>query len=227
MENATLENPVTATPVDNTLLIMSGHLAAIGMFAAKKDIRYYLQGICIDTGPQGTFLVATCGHTLAVHQIDTVAREPGQFIMPVAALATMLKTNKKSTVKLTLPDGFAGKFDAKTLRTVRLESLQKNHSSPMETCIVIEMDGVFPDWRRVAQHDDTPYPHHVFFNPDYLVRVADAANVISSRKFAVQVRPGGTGCGFAHLDFEGKSVAYVMPLRAKLDELPSKPNMTY
>lgn len=223
MENATLENPVTATPVDNTLLIMSGHLAAIGMFAAKKDIRYYLQGICIDTGPQGTFLVATCGHTLAVHQIDTVAREPGQFIMPVASLTTMLKANRKSAVKLTLPDGFAGKYDANTRvkRQVTLESLKS------EISIVVEMDGVFPDWRRVAQHDAAPYPHHVFFNPDYLVRVADAANVISSRKFAVQVRPGGTGVGFAHLDFEGKSVAYVMPLRAKLDELPSKPNMTY
>ena len=223
MENATLENPVIETPVDNTLLIMSGHLAAIGMFAAKKDIRYYLQGICIDTGPQGTFLVATCGHALAVHQIDTVAREPGQFIMPIASLTTMLKANRKNTVKLTLPDGFVGKYDlnSRVKRQVTLESLKS------EISIVVEMDGVFPDWRRVAQHDDAPYPHHVFFNPDYLVRVADAANLISSRKFAVQVRPGGTGCGFAHLDFEGKSVAYVMPLRAKLDELPSKPNMTY
>lgn len=233
MENATLENPVTATAVDNTLLIMSGHLAAIGMFAAKKDIRYYLQGICIDTGPAGTFLVATCGHTLAVHQIDTVARDAGQFIMPIASLTTMLKANRKSAVKLTLPDGFLGKYDlnSRVTRQVKMESLQKNHSSPIETCIVIEMDGVYPDWRRVAQHDAAPYPHHVFFNPDYLVRVADAANVISARKFAVQVRPGGTGVGFAHLDFEGKSVAYVMPLRAKLDELldelPSKPNMTY
>lgn len=223
MENATFENPVTATPVDNTLLIMSGHLAAIGMFAAKKDIRYYLQGICIDTGPAGTFLVATCGHALAVHQIDTVAREAGQFIMPIASLTTMLKANRKSTVKLTLPDNFLGKYDANTRvkRQVTLESLKS------EISIVVEMDGVYPDWRRVAQYDDAPYPHHVFFNPDYLVRVADAANVISSRKFAVQVRPGGTGVGFAHLDFEGKSVAYVMPLRAKLEELPSKPNMTY
>jgi len=223
MENATLENPVTATPVDNTLLIMSGHLAAISMFAAKKDIRYYLQGICIDTGPAGTFLVATCGHTLAVHQIDTVAREAGQFIMPIASLTTMLKDNRKSAVKLTLPDGFVGKYDANTRvkRQVTLESLKS------EISIVVEMDGVYPDWRRVAQHDAAPYPHHVFFNPDYLVRVADAANLISSRKFAVQVRPGGTGVGLAHLDHEGKSVAYVMSMRTKIDELPSKPSMTY
>ena len=90
-----------------------------------------------------------------------------------------------------------------------------------------ELDGIFPDWRRVAKHDDTPYPHHVFFNVYYLALVADAANVISQRKFPVQVRPGGTGCGFAYLDFEGKTVAYVMPLRAKIDELPSKPGMNY
>jgi DNA polymerase-3 subunit beta len=209
--------------MENELLIMSGHLAAIGMFAAKKDIRYYLQGICIDTSSAGTFIVATCGHTLAVHQIDTVARAPGQFIMPVSSLTTMLKANRKNTVKLTLPDNFAGKYDAsnRVKRQVTIEALKS------EISIVVEIDGIFPDWRRVAQYDAALYPHQVFFNPDYLVRVADAANLISARKFAVQVRPGGTGVGFATLDHEGKTVAYVMPMRTKTDDLPSKPNMVY
>jgi DNA polymerase-3 subunit beta len=209
--------------MENELLIMSGHLAAIGMFAAKKDIRYYLQGICIDTSSAGTFIVATCGHTLAVHQIDTVAREAGQFIMPLSSLTTMLKANRKSTVKLTLPDGFAGKYDAsqRVKRQVTIDALKS------EISIVVEMDGIFPDWRRVAQYDDAPYPNQVFFNPEYLVRVADAANLISARKFAVQVRPGGTGVGFATLDHEGKTVAYVMPMSTKTDDLPSKPNMTF
>lgn len=231
MENATLENPVIETnaPVDNTLLIMSGHLAAVAMFAAKKDIRYYLQGICIDTGPQGTFIVTTCGHALAVHQIDTIARPVGQFIMPVASLATMIKSNRKSTVRLILPDGFEGRYDAlkRDRRTVKLESIQKNHLSPLETCIVQETDGVFPDWRRVARYDDAPYPQQVFFDPVCLTRVADAANLISARTVAVQVRPGGTGVGFATLDREGKTVAYVIPMRTKPDDLPSKPNMIY
>jgi hypothetical protein len=89
------------------------------------------------------------------------------------------------------------------------------------------MDGIFPDWRRVAKYDDAPYPQQVFFNPHYLVRVADAADLISERKFSVQVRPGGTGVGFATLDHEGKTVAYVMPIRGTIDDLPSKPTMTY
>lgn len=223
MENATLENPVTKTTIDNDLMIMPKHLAAVALFASKKDIRSYLVGVCIDTGPNGTFLVATCGHTMAVHQIDTVARPVGQFIMPMDSLQPMLKTNRKIGIKLTLPVGFAGKYDSqtRTKRQVTLESLKG------EISIVSEMDGIFPDWRRVAQHDDTPYLQHVFFNPYYLARVADAANIFSERKFCVQVRPGGTGCGFAHLDDEGKTVAYVMPMRTKTDDLPSKPNMTY
>jgi DNA polymerase-3 subunit beta len=224
MENATVtETTTTTTIVDNDLMIMPGHLTAIGMFAAKKDIRSYLVGVCIDTGPNGSFLVATCGHTLAVHQIDNVAREAGQFIMPMDNLQSMLKTNRKIGIKLTLPAGFAGKYDEKTRtrRQVTLESLKG------EISIVSEMDGIFPDWKRVAQHDDAPYPHHVFFNVDYLARVAAAANIISERKFCVQVRPGGTGCGFATLDHEGKTVAYVMPMRTKSEELPSKPSMTY
>jgi hypothetical protein len=156
-----------------------------------------------------------------VHQIDTVAREVGQLIMPLVPLASMVKANRRLGIRLTLPAGFAGKYDSKAKRQVKLETLKG------EISIVSEMDGIFPDWRRVAHYDDAPYLHHVFFNPAYLVRVADAADVISSRKVAVQVRPGGTGVGFATLDHEGKSVAYVMPMRTTLDELPSKPSMTY
>ena len=220
MEHATIE---TTTTIDNDLMIMPGHLAAIAMFSAKKDIRSYLIGVCIDTGPAGAFLVATCGHTVAVHQIDTVARPAGQLIMPLVPLASMVKANRRIGIKLTLPAGFAGTYNNNTRvkRQVTLESLKG------EIAIVSELDGIFPDWRRVARYDDAPYPQQVFFNPHYLVRVADAADLISERKFAVQVRPGGTGVGFATLDHEGKTVAYIMPIRGTIDDLPSKPTMTY
>ena len=221
MEHATTET--TSTTIDNDLMIMPGHLAAIAMFAAKKDIRHYLVGVCIDTGPAGAFLVATCGHAMAVHQIDNVARPAGQLIMPLAPLASMVKANRRIGIKLTLPAGFTGTYNNNTRvkRQVTLESLKG------EIAIVPEMDGIFPDWRRVARYDDAPYPNQVFFNPHYLVRVADAADLISERKFAVQVRPGGTGVGFATLDHEGKTVAYIMPIRGTIDDLPSKPTMTY
>jgi DNA polymerase-3 subunit beta len=221
MEHATIET--TTATIDNDLMIMPGHLAAIAMFAAKKDIRHYLMGVCIDTGPAGAFLVATCGHAMAVHQIDNVARPAGQLIMPLVPLASMIKANRRVGIKLTLPAGFAGKYDnnIRVKRQVTLESLKG------EISIVPEMDGIFPDWRRVAHYDDAPYPQQVFFNPHYLVRVADAADLISERKFAVQVRPGGTGVGFATLDHEGKTVAYVMPIRGAIDDLPSKPTMIY
>ena len=220
MEHATIE---TSTTIDNDLMIMPGHLAAIAMFAAKKDIRHYLVGVCIDTGPAGAFLVATCGHTMAVHQIDNVARPAGQLIMPLVPLASMVKANRRVGIKLTLPADFAGTYNNNTRakRQVTLESLKG------EIAIVPEMDGIFPDWRRVARYDDAPYPNQVFFNPHYLVRVADAADLISERKFSVQVRPGGTGVGFATLDHEGKTVAYVMPMRDTINDLPSKPTMTY
>ena len=221
MEHATATVKETTTIVDNDLMILPGHLAAIAMFAAKKDIRHYLMGVCIDTGPAGAFLVATCGHTVAIHQIDTVSRPAGQLIMPLVPLASMIKANRRIGIKLTLPAGFSGRYDSKVKRQVTLESLKG------EISIVSELDGIFPDWRRVCKHDDASYPHHVFFDTRYLSLVSDAANVISQRKFPVQVRPGGTGCGFAYLDFEGKTVAYVMPFRATIDELPSKPGMTY
>jgi len=143
--------------------------------------------------------------------------------MPLVPLASMIKANRRVGIKLTLPAGFAGTYNNNTRakRQVTLESLKG------EISIVPEMDGIFPDWRRVAKYDDAPYPQQVFFNPHYLVRVADAADLISERKFSVQVRPGGTGVGFATLDHEGKTVAYVMPIRGTIDDLPSKPTMNY
>ena len=118
MEHATIET--TTATIDNDLMIMPGHLAAIAMFAAKKDIRHYLMGVCIDTGPAGAFLVATCGHAMAVHQIDNVARPAGQLIMPLVPLASMIKANRRVGIKLTLPAGFAGTYNNNTLSLIHI-----------------------------------------------------------------------------------------------------------
>jgi len=50
MEQATATataTETTTTTIDNDLMIMPGHLAAVALFAAKKDIRHYLVGVCI------------------------------------------------------------------------------------------------------------------------------------------------------------------------------------
>lgn len=204
----------------NTLLIKTGHLAAVAMFAAKKDSRAAINGVCIDTGETGAFLVATCGHTLAVHQIDAVARTEGQFIMPTDAIAAMVKVNRKSDIKLTLPENFIGKYTECTHRTVLL-GVGKGMS-----CIT-ETDAIYPDWRRVARFDETLPTQPVFFNPEYLMRVDKAANLIRCLAHSVCVRPSKTGAGFAQLASDGLTVAYIMPLALTVDDLPSKPKMSY
>lgn len=203
----------------NTLLIKTGNLAAVAMFAAKKDKRVAINGVCIDTSEAGAFLVATCGHTLAVHQIDAVARPSGQFIMPTDAIAEMVKVNRKSDIKLTLPENFIGNYVNGPHRTVLLKCGQV-------TACIAETDASYPDWRRVARFDETLPTEPVFFNPEYLMRVDKAANLIRCLAHSVCVRPSKTGVGFAQLAADGLTVAYIMPLNVTVDDLP-KPTLVY
>ena len=81
MENATIET--TTATVDNDLMIMPGHLAAVAMFAAKKDIRHYLMGVCIDTG---------VGFATLDHEGKTVA-----YVMPIRGTIDDLPTKPTMT----------------------------------------------------------------------------------------------------------------------------------
>ena len=46
------------TNAQTTLTIPAAHFAAVAMFRAVKDIRHYLNGVMIETGPQGAYIVA-------------------------------------------------------------------------------------------------------------------------------------------------------------------------
>ena len=68
-------------------------LKAVSRFAAVKDIRYYLQGVLIESNPLQTRLCATDGHTLAVHRADAKGDNEGSWtgILPLDTVNTLLK----------------------------------------------------------------------------------------------------------------------------------------
>ena len=61
-------------------------LKAVSRFAAIKDIRYYLQGVLIESTPLQTRLAATDGHTLAVHRADAAPMKSPQALKRIAEL---------------------------------------------------------------------------------------------------------------------------------------------
>jgi DNA polymerase III sliding clamp (beta) subunit (PCNA family) len=203
--------------------INSSHFSAVASFRAKNNIRFCLNSVLLETGPNGAYLVATDGHALAVARINSAAMPESQVLIG-ADIVAMLAKQKNAVFVVTMPEQ-TGKFDAENgKRKISVETLAYMGASTMA---IEESEGIFPDWRRVARHEYKT--ETVAFSPDLIKRVDDAARLIKNTKkgkVAAHIRPGGDGCGFATLDDDGLVCAWVMPMRESLSELPSSPAFT-
>jgi len=206
--------------MNQTIIVPARVIPALSIFCAKRDVRYYLTGMLLDIGPTGAYLVATCGHIIAVAKIDPIARDPAQFIIPQETLSILSK-DKKPGMTIDCAD-LSGSYDGQTRRQIQIRT-------GTGAFIATEVDGQFPDWRRVARKGDDD-GKHISYNPHYLARIDEGAQIIrggtKGRSDPVVVRPGGTGCGYASLDHEGNIGAWVMPTRTKVEDLPACPIWT-
>ena len=175
-------------------------LKAVSRFAAVKDIRYYLQGVLIESTPLQTRLAATCGHTMAVHRADAKGDNEGSWtgILPLDAVTTLLKM--KATHK-TLKD-------APIYATI-LESGEIRCDWIGQSIITRAVDGKFPDYRRVIPETLDGLP--CWINPDYLTRIVDAAKDVGA---GFTFGFGGNSCSMAQIGSD--MVAVVMPMRNDL-----------
>jgi hypothetical protein len=204
-----------------TLHIDPSKLAAIAMFMADKDVRYYLKGVCLDLSSKGANLVACDGCTMAIYHLSDDPLPDAQFIIPDTTIDQLAKT--KGTISLDV-SGLSGKHDGVKPRKIEFAA-----GTNWVACA--EVDGIYPDWRRVAVHNGDAWrdaKEPAFFNPDYVMRVHKASiKIQGKRKYPAHIRPAGTGCGFAQLDTIGHVVAYVMPMRGDMSGLPSHPGFSW
>ena len=175
-------------------------LKAVSRFAAVKDIRYYLQGVLIESNPLETRLAATDGHTLAVHRADAKGDNEGSWtgILPLDAVTTLLKmkpthkTLKDAPITVTVSDE----------GEIRCDWVG-------QSIICRAVDGKFPDYRRVIPEALDGLP--CWINPDYLARIVDAAKDVG---VGFTFGFGGTGSSLAQIGSD--MVAVVMPMRNDL-----------
>lgn len=149
------------------------------LFAAKSDIRYYLNGVMFQKAPNGAGMLAvsTDGHRLAViyHAQDVLAvPDDFQVIVPGAELAQAAKAQKYCDVSITVQDGKVALAYGATLE-----------------CPAIE--GKFPDWTKVVPDMSRPVTVPVCtnargntefygFNAEYLADFGKAANLLNASK---------------------------------------------
>ena len=170
--------------------IPSNTLKCVLQFTAKKDIRYYLQGVCFEQCETGTYAVATDGHVVCVARLDSEAHEPTSIIISGDHLAQAAKNNKY--------DVFIEPADGK----VTLKSSNGETTVPL-------IDGRFPDWRRVTRAPITGA--QAYIDPVLLDRINTAGQLYSKRKTAYITRQNGNAIGHCYIDDNVQ--AFVMPMR--------------
>ena len=166
-------------------------IKALLHFAAKKDIRYYLQGVHIEQGATGTYAVATNGHFIAIARIDTQVQAPASVIVGSGQLAAAIKGAKGAAM-----------IDADGARvTIKTTAGETTADA---------VDGRYPDWRRVIRAPQTG--EQAYFNPEYLATVQKAAGEYHGNKGTLyHVTQNGNSVG--HCDIDDDLQVFVMPVR--------------
>jgi hypothetical protein len=207
--------------MNNTITIPTAHFQAIASFRAVGDIRFYLNGVLIETGPQGTFVVASDNRAMAAARIDREPFSETQITIPLNIIEQLekLKITKNPAFSIELPEK-KGNYDGNkrkiTLKTIEYEMQFE------------EVEATYPQWRKVARH--TFSGGLVAYAPEYMSKVNDAARLIRGRKKGdsiTLIRPGDHGtCGFAWLDRLGEACAWVAPVHESIKDLPGEPAWT-
>lgn len=174
-------------------LIEASTLKALLLFAAKNDVRHYLKTVYFETTATGTYAIASNGFAIGVAKIDeTPGREKCSVLVHRDNIEAILKINSKHGIAIEqLDDGqvkLRGAFAGLTVPT---------------------MSDLYPDWRRVTSAPQTG--ERAYFDPDYLVMVNKAGQIIKKSKFPYIVQQNGGSVGYCSLN--DVVHAYLMPMR--------------
>lgn len=141
---------------------------------STEETRYYLQGVFIEPMPNGgVTMAATDGHRLLVCFDPSGAAARAAIIRLSKDALKACKPVKGDTRRL----GVA--FDAETA-TVWARKHEEAPELPVAISPGAEIDGTFPQWRRVVPAIDGPGGQPGFFNSRYLAEMGNAGEGFAS-----------------------------------------------
>lgn len=203
------------------LTIQSDVLKALLIVAAKSDVRYYLNGVCIDARANGdVVLVATDGHRLlavpmAVDDVEELA--PGEYIIPRDVLAAV-KPNKagRTTFPLQLEVTAPAPVPDPERPDVMVQGRPSFTLTGATTATGATIDGRFPDWRRVMPSNTTGEPGQ--YNPAYVGDFGAVARLLTGRDSYPIFHQSGAGSALvSRLGMNALGV--LMPMRVDAEEM--------
>ena len=168
------------------ILLPMNSLKAMSVLASKQDIRYYLNGVLVESNKSYTRMVATDGHLLGIYQIKETAHDDLSFsiIVPNEVIA---KLDKK--------DNFL---------------CCENGKWSIDGISFTPVDGTFPDYMRVLPAKPAT-GESAQFNPELVTRFAKCSKLLNGTKYPVIAHNGGSSA-LVDLGLD-RFVGVLMPMR--------------
>ena len=176
-------------------------LRAALICSAKKDIRYYLQGVCISINhPEVAMVYGTDGHILFAGQCPIVVHEaPTEYGFQIIIPSDTIKAIDKKSEFIDLETIEGGAKDYYLLGNARFQAI----------------DGRYPDISRVVPSRDAFSELKAsYFEPDLLVRGNEAMAMYYGDKKgkAFPLLQRGSDSGVIHNN-RNDALVVVMPMR--------------
>ena len=170
-----------------SLIVRADYLCVLGLFAAKKDVRFYLNGINLEIGPKFSVLMSSDGHRagcfrVIVEQPDVT--EPLRDIILPSALLWHVKPKPKGEVVIVVGEPIVPTSNARPVRITYAGVTVTGET----------IDATYPDIRRVIPSKVSGKPAQ--FNVNYLADLAKASAMLGRRNFPV-----------ARIDYNGQDTA--------------------
>jgi len=183
-------------------------IKALLLVAPKTDIRYYLNGVCVDVRQGTVTLVATDGHRLLAVPVaadDIQSAMEGQYIIPRETLEAVkpVKVPRSDNLPLTIEI-----VDARITITGATTA-----TSPT-------IDGRFPDWRRVTPTSANNEPAQ--YQPEYIASFGKIGELFGGKNVKCVIHHNGLGAALVTFP-ASEALGVVMPLRVDNEKHPGLP----
>lgn len=166
-----------------TIQVNANMLRLAHMAISKEETRYYLNGVHVEAHPvKGALLVATDGHRMVViHDADGQCDEHVIVKLPGYALAQC------KLPRSLLSEKRVAKIDvaAKSATISHQQPPKRDAAPPAKPLVTVHdvlIEGVFPDWRKVAPKAATLPIGLMAFNPAYVMSLAKFGEELGADK---------------------------------------------
>lgn len=180
-----------------TVTVPHNTLRALALIAPKADVRFYLNGILIDTSTPGRVMLVACdGHrALIVGNVRCDGEiAPGQFIVPIEAITSAKPVRKDPiTIDVEPVDSIIAKYTV----TGKLTGTGRT------------IDGRFPDWRRILPARREGQGEIAHFNMQYVGDFGRAAELLDFKY--PHIVHNGEGAAWVNLGADAFGI--LMPIR--------------